>query len=278
LLLLGVGLSYRKSPALELFANVSQNYRSVTFNDIRTVNPSFQVDPGIRDESGYTADAGLRGRTQRWTYNANVFAIRYGNRLGEVLTPETRVNTDGEEVETGRLVRRRGNIGAAFLYGVESLVEWNILDRSDQEQLPYTLTAFANTSVTGSRYTESEIAGVEDKEVEFIPRLNLKTGLRFGLGNLLGSLQYSYLSQQYTDASNAEQDKNDNQSGIVGAIPAYGVADLSLSYRWRWVRVETGVNNLLDEIYFTRRATGYPGPGIIPSAPRTYYLTLGASF
>ena len=26
--------------------------------------------------------------------------------------------------------------------------------------------------------------------------------------------------------------------------------------------------------YFTRRATGYPGPGIIPSEPRTFYTTL----
>ena len=30
----------------------------------------------------------------------------------------------------------------------------------------------------------------------------------------------------------------------------------------------------IDEIYFTRRATGYPGPGIIPSPPRNAYLTV----
>ena len=34
-------------------------------------------------------------------------------------------------------------------------------------------------------------------------------------------------------------------------------------------------NNLLDAAYFTRRATGYPGPGIIPSQGRSFYLTLG---
>ena len=276
LLLLGVGLSYRRSGQLEAFANLSENYRSVTFNDIRTVNPSFQVDPDIRDERGFTADAGLRGTVGRWTYNVNAFLIRYGNRLGEVLTAETRTNADGEEVETGRVVRRRGNIGAALLYGVESLLEWRIAEGGAAKR-PYSVTAFANTSVTHSRYVASEIAGVEGNEVEFIPRLNLKTGLRFGYGNLLGSLQYSYLSRQYTDASNAEQDRGDNQSGIVGAIPAYGVADLSLSYRWRWLGLEAGINNLTDTRYFTRRATGYPGPGILPSAPRTYYVTLVAT-
>ncbi|WP_420460675.1 TonB-dependent receptor family protein [Neolewinella sp.] len=275
LLLLGVGLSYRRSEQLEFFANLSENYRSVTFNDIRTVNPSFQVDPNIRDERGYTADVGVRGRRLRWSYNANVFALRYGNRLGEVLTPEVRTNADGEEVETGRIVRLRGNIGAAFLYGLESLIEYRALDAVSDREVPYTLTAFANTSVTDSRYTSSATPGVAGREVEFIPRLNLKTGLRFGYGDLLGSLQFSYLSRQFTDASNAEQDHSDNQSGIVGSIPAYGVADLSLSYRYRRWTAEAGINNLLDAMYFTRRATGYPGPGIIPSAGRTFYLTVG---
>ncbi len=276
LVLFGLGMSYRHGTALEFFANASQNYRSVTFNDIRTVNPSFQVDPDISDERGYTADAGLRGTSGRWIYQANVFAIRYGNRLGEVLTEEIRRNANGEEVSTGRPVRLRSNIGEAFIYGMESLVEWKALRReASAGQLAYTLTAFANTSLTDSRYTQSDIAGVAGNEVEFIPRLNLKTGLRFGYGNFLGSLQYSYLSEQFTDASNAFQDQRDNQQGIIGSIPAYGVADLSLSYGWRRLTLETGVNNLFDEVYFTRRATGYPGPGIIPSAPRTYYLTLG---
>ena len=176
----------------------------------------------------------------------------------------------------GRIVRLRGNIGAALLYGLESLVEYRALDgASPEREVPYFLTVFANTSVTDSRYTSSATPGVEGNEVEFIPRLNLKTGLRLGYGDLLGSLQYSYLSRQYTDASNAEQDRNDNQSGIVGSIPAYGVADLSLSYRYRRWTAEAGVNNLLDAVYFTRRATGYPGPGIIPSAGRTVYLTVG---
>jgi Fe(3+) dicitrate transport protein len=278
LLLLGAGITYRSSDKLEFFANISQNYRSVTFNDIRTINPSFQVDPNIKDEDGYTADVGIRGEIKNLSYTANVFTLHYNDRLGEVLTAETRVRADGVEIQTGRIIRLRSNIGAAAIYGLESLIEWNALNGKTGKELPYTLSLFANTSLTTSEYVASEIAGVANNEVEFIPALNLKTGLRFGYGNLLGSLQYSYLSQQYTDASNAEQDRRDNQSGIVGAIPAYGVMDLSLSYRWKKFTFESGVNNLLDETYFTRRATGYPGPGIIPSAPRTAYLTVGARF
>ncbi|MTB50240.1 TonB-dependent receptor [Lewinella sp. W8] len=272
LLLVGLGLSYRPSESTEFFANASQNYRSVTFNDIRTVNPSFQVDPDISDERGWTADLGLRGEAKRLAYTLNVFGLRYNDRLGEVLQPEVQLNADGMEVETGRIIRLRGNIGSALIYGLESLVEWKALDARSKGGTPYTLTAFANTSLTRSEYTASEIAGVVGKEVEFIPLLNLRSGLRFGYGDLLGSLQFSYLSDQFTDASNAPQDRRDNQSGIVGVIPAYGVADLSLSYRWKAFTLEGGITNLTDNSYFTRRATGYPGPGIIPSAPRAFYL------
>ena len=40
------------------------------------------------------------------------------------------------------------------------------------------------------------------------------------------------------------------------------------------IKIETGINNLTNTYYFTRRATGYPGPGIIPSPPRNTYITL----
>jgi Fe(3+) dicitrate transport protein len=38
--LFGVGLSYKPQNQIELYGN-SQNYRSVTFNDIRTVSPTW---------------------------------------------------------------------------------------------------------------------------------------------------------------------------------------------------------------------------------------------
>jgi Fe(3+) dicitrate transport protein len=54
--------------------------------------------------------------------------------------------------------------------------------------------------------------------------------------------------------------------------------DLGLSYEFKRFKLEGNVNNLTDERYFTRRATGYPGPGIIPSDNRTFYLTMQVKF
>ena len=272
--LLGIGSSYKPNNRVELYANISQNYRSVTFNDIRVVNPSFQVDPNITDESGLTWDVGLRGKWKNISYDVNVFGLLYDDRLGEVLRAETRVNAEGNEVETGRVIRFRGNIGTALMSGIESLIDWNILRPNQEEKRYYKLNLFTNLAVTHSEYLNSEIPGVEGKQVEFIPTINLKSGIAFGYKNLLGNLQLTYLSNQFTDATNAPQSRNDNQSGIIGAIPSYHILDLSLAYRWNKISLESGINNLANNSYFTRRATGYPGPGIIPSAPRVWYITL----
>ena len=274
-LLLGLGATYKVSPSVELYGNFSQNYRSVTFSDIRVVNPSFQVDPNISDEDGFTADFGARGRFKDvLSYDVSVYGLYYDNRLGEILKEETRVNAAGEEVSTGRLLRARGNIGTAFIYGLESFANWSLKETFFPQSEKAKLNFFANLALTQSEYLSSERNNVEGKEVEFIPKVNLKTGLNFGYGNLLGSLQYTYFDKQFTDATNALQDVEDNQRGIEGEIPAYDILDFSLSYTYKKWKLEAGVNNLLDNSYFTRRATGYPGPGIIPSEPRTFYTTL----
>lgn len=273
--LLGVGSSYNLNPTNELYANFSQNYRSVTFSDIRVVNPSFQVDPNINDEEGFTSDIGIRGRVKNiLSYDASIFALKYNDRIGEVLKPEERVNAQGELEETGRLVRFRGNIGDAFIYGLETFAEWNIKNSFFEASENHNLTAFVNAAFTRSEYIRSEQVNVEGNEVEFIPAVNLKTGLNFGYKNFLAGLQYTYLSSQYTDATNAPQDKRENNRGIEGEVPAYGIMDFSASYSLGKFKLETGINNLWNKSYFTRRATGYPGPGIIPAQPITWYTTL----
>ncbi|RMB56352.1 TonB-dependent receptor [Dokdonia sinensis] len=264
-LLLGAGLTYDLSSSVELYGNFSQNYRSVTFNDIRVVNPSFVVDENITDEEGFTTDVGVRGRVDDIvSYDASFFAVRYNERLGEVLF----VDTDNS------IKRRRGNIGDAFIYGLEFFGDWNVRNTFFRESENTKLNIFVNLALTDSEYVSSDAVGVEGNKVEFIPEVNFKTGVNFGYKNVTGSIQYTHLTEQFTDATNAPQDVNDNQRGIEGTIPSYGILDISAAYTWRRFKLEAGINNALDEVYFTRRATGYPGPGIIPSEPLTFYTTL----
>ena len=260
-LLLGLGIGYKVNIDLDLYSNFSQNYRSVTFADISIINPAYAINPNIDDEKGYTFDFGLRGKVKDiMSFDSSLFALIYRDRIGFV----QRVFPDGN------VKSERGNVGNAQILGFENLIDFNlkkILSLNNNNEMNF----FINYSFINSKYLESEEIGIEGKSVEFVPDHNLKTGIKYGFKNLSINFQYLYMSSQFTDSSNAI---NGNLSGVIGEIPSYRIADLSFSYNAKKISYEFGVNNLLNEKYFTRRATGYPGPGIIPSAPRNYYLTL----
>ena len=102
----------------EVYGNVSQNYRSVTFSDIRTVNASSAISESITDEKGYTSDIGIRGKIRNIvSYDASVYGLYYNDKIGEYLT---------QVANAASLVRVRDNIGTAFTYGFESLIDWNV--------------------------------------------------------------------------------------------------------------------------------------------------------
>ena len=259
--LLGLGLSYKANTNLEIYGNISQNYRSVTFSDISIFNPAFAIDPNITDEKGFTADIGLRGNFKGLvSYDANVFSLVYNNRIGFVQ----------EVLADGRIISLRTNVGDAIMYGIESLFDVDVKKIVGLDS-KFRLNYFLNSSFINSEYTASDKPGIKGNKVEFVPEVNIKTGLRFGYKNLLANVQYTYLSNQFTDATNSVEAPI---SGVIGEIPSYDILDISLSYSYKIFKLETGLNNVLDNAYFTRRATGYPGPGIIPSAPRNWYATL----
>ena len=260
-LLLGIGFSFKSSKNIELYSNISQNYRSVTFADISIINPAYAINPNIDDEKGYTFDIGVRGNYKRKiSFDSSLFSLIYKDRIGFI----QKVFPDGN------VKSERGNVGNAQIIGLESLLDFDLNEifiKNNDLDFNY----FINYSFIESKYLRSEEVGITENSVEFIPKHNFKTGLKFGYKDLVFNIQYSYISEQFTDSSNAIQG---NLSGVIGQIPSYEVADISLSYSLKSISFETGINNFLDESYFTRRATGYPGPGIIPSPPRNSYLTI----
>ena len=264
-LLLGLGASFKPSDTFELYINSSQNYRSVSFSDISTVNPAYSINPNIDDEKGLTTDFGIRGNLNDvLSFDAGIFNLLYKDRIGFI----QRSYSDGS-VKT-----ERGNVGNAILFGFESLFDFN-LSKVFLDNNAIIFNFFLNTSVIDSKYTKSKENGVLGKKVEFVPNFNIKTGIRFGYKNLMSNIQFTSLSSQFSDATNAIES---NLSGVIGEIPAYDILDFSLSYSYKRYKLETGVNNVLNTKYFTRRATGYPGPGIIPSINRNLYLTIQTKF
>ncbi len=262
-LFFGIGTSYKPLDGVELYANVSQNYRSINFNDIRVLNDNARVDPNIADERGYTIDGGVRGNVNNWMrYDLSLFYLKYNQRIGSVFVK----SADGLVA-----YRLRKNIGDSRNIGFESLVEGDLLKAITGGSSKYRLTVYSNLALIDARYIKSDDASVKkDALVEFVPPVLFRTGITFGDKRFSISYQFSHVGKQYSDATNVEF----SDRAVDGAVPAYQVMDLNASYNWKWFTLSGSVNNLANAKYFTRRADGYPGPGILPSDPRGYYLTL----
>ncbi len=258
----GIGISYKPMKKINVYGNISQNYRSITYSDMRISNPSSSVDPNMQDERGFTLDLGMRSEeTKLFIYDGSFFILNYANRIGEFQTKDA----------TGRFIRERTNIGHAVMIGVECYAEYDVVKLMLPKTKVWSGSVFMNTAFIKSEYVKSIIPGVQGNEVEFVPKFNMKAGVRGGYKKFKASFQYTHLTQQYSDATNAV---DGGASAVVGLIPSYHIMDLSLSYEYKIFRLEANINNLTNQMYFTRRATGYPGPGILPSDGRGYYVTL----
>lgn len=259
-LIAGLTAEYKQPGGHSVYAGFCQNYRAITFSDIHIVNPSFVIDTNIRDEKGYSLELGMRSQSRpRLQYDISAFMLNYNNRIGEIAFVEE---------QTGRIKNKRTNIGRAVIYGLETYLRWTALA---PEGTGNRLSLFSNLSLLGSAYRRSLQPNVTGNRVEFVPLFNLKAGAEAKWRRWEGRFQVTHLSEQYSDASN---DRDGGPSAVTGLIPAFTVLDMALATSWGHFRLEGGVNNLADTRYFTRRATGYPGPGIIPSPGRTFYLTL----
>jgi Fe(3+) dicitrate transport protein len=262
--LMGLGASWKTQKNLEVYANISQNYRAINFTDLRIDNPNGRVDPNIRDERGYTADFGLRTRRNSWWYaDITAFYLAYQGRIGQLLR--------ADQPPLYNDYRLRTNIADARNIGIESFIEANIWHLMMPRDSSRALSVFINASVIDARYINTDDNSIRNKKVELVPPMTIRTGVTYTQGPLRCGFNWAYTAEHFTDATNARR----TASAVNGIIPAYAVADLTVGWRWRWLTLEASCNNLFDARYFTRRADAYPGPGIIPADGRGWFMTMG---
>ncbi len=258
-----VGASYQASEQGEWYANLAQNYRAINFSDLRVINPNLRIDPNLEDERGYTADLGYRGRPLPWLrIDGSFFLLYYSNKIGQVLR--------ADQPPLFLDYRLRTNVAAARSMGLEALLEADLW----KGQAGHQWQSYLNLAFTNAQYLRSDEPGISGNQVELVPPVILRSGLQHQFKNWRSALQFSWVASHFSDATNAIR----TATAVEGRIPAYAVADFSCSYsRGAW-RLEASINNLFNAAYFTRRAEGYPGPGIIPSDGRSFFLTLQYQF
>lgn len=264
--LLGIGIDYQLGKDRDVYANFSQNYSPVNFGDIVIINPGMKVDSALQDVKGYNADLGYRGELGRLIhFDLSLYYLLYKNRIGTLL------QTDG----SSNVYQFTTNISDSRSLGAELYADIDLR----KALLPKITKAFrallfGSVAFTDARYINADKdpqrKKFQNKYVEYAAPVICRTGLDFGYKRFVGSLQFSYTSDQYSDASNARS----STDGTVGIIPHFHTFDFTGAYHWKHWQATLSINNFTNTRYFTRRTSGFPGPGIIPSEGRALFLSV----
>ena len=272
-ILAGVSSEYRFNTSSEFYGGISQNFRPILFSDLTPPATTDTIDSKLRDASGYSAEFGFRKKNS-WLYlDINLFYLNYNDRIG-LLTLQITEDTQRQF---------RTNIGTSVSKGIEYLVEIDPIRLISGKDHAFKTRIFASGSFQDARYTElpktSVVNGttistknLKGNKVEYAPDFILRTGLSLTWKRFSLSSQYSFTSEVFATADNNTAASANAQDGL---IPAYAVLDLNLSVELTSkFLLKSGVTNLTDARYFTRRSTGYPGPGILPGEARSFWLAL----
>ncbi|MFN9108587.1 MAG: TonB-dependent receptor family protein, partial [Bacteroidota bacterium] len=278
--LLGIGVEYKLNKT-NFYANFSQAFRPVLFSDITPPATTDVIDENLKDADGFNLDLGYRGNLLGWiNFDVSYFYLNYDNRIGPI---RKFVNDDPSQ----STFLFRTNLGTTVHKGVESFVDLNISKAMKVNQqigdlqfftslsfIDATYTDFKTTQISGTApnivITESNLAG---NRVENAPRYIHNFGITWSFKGFSSTLQNRRTGMVYSDANNTE---TPSANGVTGKLDGYSVYDLSMEFRFlEKFNIRGGINNLDNTIYATRRAGGYPGPGILPNDTRTFFLSIG---
>lgn len=260
--LFGIGLEYKATSNTNIYGNFSQASRPIDYSQITPFGITSKIDPNLKDAYGFNTDLGYRGTIKNFlNFDIGGFYMDYNNRIGvTVLT----------DPSTGNQYSYRTNIANSVHKGIESYIEFNLLKYLNQKS-KYGLSIFNSFAYIDAKYTSGEFKG---NRVEAAAQTINRIGLIFNSKQFSTTFQMNNVGDAYGDASNLKT----SNDPIAGYIPAYTVLDFSATYKIKNYAIKFGSNNLTDKSYFTRRTDEYPGPGIIPSIGRSFYVGLTAKF
>lgn len=262
-ILAGIGAEYHVNDLTEFYANFTQAYRPIQFANLQAPPTTDIVDPNLKDAKGYNIDFGYRGKIKSYLqFDVSGYYLQYNNRVGTI-TP------------TGSTSRLITNVGNSTSKGFEGYVEFNAARALTNIQEHLDLIIFGSYGYTNAKYSgDHKDAATKGKKVENAPENIFRGGITAGYKRFLFTGQLSYVDKTFSDANNTA---TISANGQTGPIPAYSVADLTAGYKFKnGLNLKAGINNLFDERYFTRRAGGYPGPGVLPGDGRTFFVSVGA--
>lgn len=262
--LTGIGVEYHVSNNTEFYGNISQAYRPIQFANLQAPPTTDVVDENLKDANGYNADLGYRGKIKDvLQFDMSLFYLKYNNRIGVI-------------IPSGSSYRLITNVGNSSSKGLEASWEMNMM-RLFAANKKTELKLFAAYSYTDARYdNDYRDENIKGNQIENAPRHIIRSGLSLAGRKLKTTALLNYVDACFSDAGNTRIPSSNGQTGM---IPAYRIVDLSSEcILTKSFVLKSGINNLFNEKYFTRRSSGYPGPGLLPGDGRTFFVSFSAKF
>ncbi|MCB1178852.1 MAG: TonB-dependent receptor, partial [Leptospiraceae bacterium] len=309
----GLGLQYKVTGTTNIYGNYTQAFRPVLYQELYAPGGTLDYfDPNLKNQNGYNADTGYRGTVSNYlNFDVGVFQLRYNNRVGRI---RANSRTDLAATFENPVRNMRTNTGDSLSRGLEAYVEYDPIAHLMGNTSWGNISGFISYAQVRAKYIRSSNPisintnefgrlllpdngsipelGIVGNRVENAPDRILRIGLTYTKkGKFSITFQNSQLASVYTDANNTEHPLQANlnstgtgltsltTNGQVGKLDGYRVSDVS--FTWNITEVfclRGGVNNIENRVYATRRAGGYPGPGILPADGRNAYLGMGAVF
>lgn len=238
--LLGLGLQYQLAKDYQTYVNLSEGYKPPAYQDTVPLGTGDLISEDIKEAKTWSREVGIRGQFAKIEADISVFKINYTNQFGR----------NGNVLE---------NIGA-----------------SESEGMDVSLSSALNDSFNlhlGGAWLKSRITtgALEGNATQYSPSSLIRAGLSHMYGNKSSvRLQGQWVEKHYGDDAHTANFK----------IPGYSLYDLTgehgIGKLWgsEESKVLYGVQNLLDEKYFSRIRSN----GIEPGQPRSLFAGLSLVF
>jgi len=260
----GISSQFYLKENIKIYGGISQAYRPVLLKDIIPGSVLERADKDLEDAFGYNAEIGANCSISKFLkFDITLFRMRYDHRMGNLVLQDS----------TGSYTFKT-NIGNSVTNGLEIYTEINLVNK-----IKWRVGLFTSTSLMKATFEDAKLSvgtanvDISGNEVESVPRWISRNGLQVAYKTISANLQYSYVSDSYSDPLNTIQP---TANGARGVVPSYGIWDLNLACKFakRFI-LRAGVNNFLNTSYFTKRPVIYPGGGVWSSDGRSFVCSIG---
>lgn len=247
--LLGLAATWEPARGAQAYLNASESFRPVIFTQAVPNGATQVVNADLAPARARQLELGYRTQAASGlVLDASLFHLEFSDQVGTAALPGGRSSL----INVGRSVHR----------GLEASVRQELLRARPGRAA--SLQLYANALLLDASFREGAFAG---RRPQYAPRHLVRTGLLFSRGpGMKAGLSGTFVGSSHADDTNTDQRR----------VPAHAVWDLTAEWRvpGTAIRVIGGVNNLLDEDYYSR----VRADGIDPAPRRHGYLGAAIEF